>query len=70
MTRGRVADAVLPRDRRHDAAAALRLVTSELVHVRADAGDFWLAEIGHHVYVGDTALHVAARPTKPGWPGP
>ena len=44
----------------HDAAAALRLVTSELVHVRADAGDFWLAEIGHHVYVGDTALHVAA----------
>jgi hypothetical protein len=44
----------------HDAAAALLLVTSELARLRADAGDVWLAEIGHYVYGGDTALHVAA----------
>ena len=43
-----------------DTAAALRLVTPELIHARVDTGDFWLAEIEHYVYGGDTALHVAA----------
>ena len=43
-----------------DTAAALRLVTPELAHARVDTGDFWLAAIAHHVYGGDTALHVAA----------
>jgi len=43
-----------------DTAAALRLVTPELVHARVDTGDLWLAAIEHHVYGGDTALHVAA----------
>jgi hypothetical protein len=41
-------------------AAALDLVTPELVHLKVGSGDFWLAEIGHYLYVGDTALHVAA----------
>jgi Ankyrin repeats (many copies)/Ankyrin repeat len=43
-----------------DAAAAARLATPTLAHARVDSDDFWLAEIGHYVYVGDTALHVAA----------
>jgi hypothetical protein len=46
----------------HDVTAAVRLVTPELARARVakSTGDQWLAEIGHHVYVGDTALHVAA----------
>jgi len=51
----------------NDAEAALRLVTPELARARIekgaqrhDAGEFWRAEIGHYVYRGDTALHVAA----------
>jgi hypothetical protein len=51
----------------HDLEAAVRLVTPELARARVGKaagahgeGDWWLAEIGHYVYVGDTALHVAA----------
>jgi Ankyrin repeats (many copies)/Ankyrin repeat len=50
-----------------DVQAAVRLVTPELARARVGKGarghgdgDSWLAEIGHYVYVGDTALHVAA----------
>lgn len=42
-----------------DTTAAAGLVTPVLARAPV-AGDFWLAEIGHWVYVGDTALHVAA----------
>jgi ankyrin repeat protein len=52
-----------------DDAAALRLIAASpaLVTARATQGatreaatDFYLAPIGHYVYAGDTALHVAA----------
>jgi ankyrin repeat protein len=59
---------------RHDrAAAAVLLDTDEgLASARLNAGatrqqavEFFLTEIGHHVYKGDTAVHVAAAASEP-----
>jgi hypothetical protein len=50
-----------------DRGAALGVVTPELARLsvevgarRDTAGAYWLEGIGHHLYAGDTALHVAA----------
>ena len=43
-----------------DASPALTRASLETGASRQEARDFWIAEIGHYVYRGDTALHVAA----------
>jgi hypothetical protein len=58
----------------HDRAAVAALVDADegLASARLDGGatrqqsiDFFLAEISHHVYRGDTAIHVAAAASEP-----
>jgi len=57
-----------------DAAAVVRLVAASpslaSAHVehgatRQASTDYFLVEIGHYVYAGDTALHVAAASNRP-----
>jgi Ankyrin repeats (many copies) len=57
-----------------DAAAAEELLAAspELAGARAEHGatrqsaaEYFLADIGHHLYAGDTALHVAAAGHRP-----
>ncbi|HEY1605874.1 MAG TPA: ankyrin repeat domain-containing protein [Allosphingosinicella sp.] len=49
-------------------AASPRLATTALDRgaTRAAGAERFLTEIGHHVYAGDTALHVAAAGHRPG----
>ena len=58
----------------HDRAAVAALIDAnqDLASARLDGGatrqqsvDFFLTEISHHVYRGDTAVHVAAAASEP-----
>src|SRR5215471_10784428 len=58
----------------HDRAAAAVLIDADegLAAARLEAGatrqhavDFFLTDIDHHVYRGDTAVHVAAAASEP-----
>jgi len=58
----------------HDRATVAALIDGDagLASARLDAGatrqqavDFFLTEIDHHVYQGDTAIHVAAAASEP-----
>src|SRR5215831_1980865 len=58
----------------HDRATVAALIDGDagLASARLDAGatrqqavDFFLTEINHHVYRGDTAIHVAAAASEP-----
>src|SRR4051812_29004335 len=42
------------------AAPELAVAHAEQGATRQDAADHFLGEVGHHVYAGDTLLHVAA----------
>jgi ankyrin repeat protein len=50
---------------RLDADAALASARLEAGATRQDPLNFFLAEISHHVYHGDTAVHVAAAASEP-----
>ena len=47
------------------ASPALALEAERVGVTRASADDFFLAQIQHHIYAGDTALHLAAAAHRP-----